>query len=83
MKPHDLPLTPRPRQRLGPGLYLTGNQLELDCPELLRHFGFPDTPENRDLMVREAIKLTRRLYPGVPQYVTTDEQPLPTRVGEG
>jgi hypothetical protein len=55
---------------LGPGLYLdAGNNLHVDTPELLEYFGYADTPENRDVCTREAMRALRRLYPSVPQHV--------------
>jgi hypothetical protein len=40
-------------KKVGPGMYLPDDcQLELDIPELLRHFGYVDTEENRDTCLR-------------------------------
>jgi hypothetical protein len=57
-------------ERVAPGLYLTpDNTLHLDVVELLEHFGYADTPANRDTVVDVAREVLARQYPGVPQSV--------------
>lgn len=54
---------PTPTRRIGPGLYLTGETLEIDVPELLAHLGWADTPENRDAATAAAADLLAERYP--------------------
>lgn len=57
-------------RNVAPGLYLDeGNNLHIDVPELLAHFGYDDTPENRDVLTREALRAFRQIYPNVPAHV--------------
>lgn len=54
-------------KKVGPGLYLDErNALHLDVPELLAHFGYVDTPENRDVVTKAAARVFHELYPTVP-----------------
>lgn len=57
----------RPLERIGPGLYRgADNTLHLDVPALLAHWGYADTPANRDTVVTAARDCFARIYPGVP-----------------
>jgi len=58
---------------VGPGLYLVGNRLEIDCLELLEHFGYADTPENRERCLQEAMIAVRKRWPHARQRVITRE----------
>lgn len=59
-------------RKVAPGLYIAEGDgrtdLHVDIPELLEHFGYADTPENRDVCTREAMKVFARLYPDVPRH---------------
>lgn len=47
-------------KRLAPGLYLDADgQAHLMIPELLDHFGYADTPENRDVCTKAALQVAR------------------------
>jgi hypothetical protein len=56
-------------KNLPPGFYHVGDELRLGVPELLRHFGYPDTPENGETLTRAAKRLFREWWPDVEQRV--------------
>jgi len=57
-------------KQVGPGLYLDErNNLHVDVPELLDHFGYVDTPENRDVCTKAALDAFGRIYPNVRAHV--------------
>ena len=56
-------------ERVGPGLYLDGDELHVNVPELLSFAGILDTEENRDIAVKAAVKAAKETYPGVPVHV--------------
>lgn len=63
-------------EKLGPGIYrVDGAELHLDTPELLRHFGYPDTPANRDMCAGVAAETLRQRYPNVPGVITREGEP--------
>ena len=58
-------------ERIAPGVYIEergpdGRVLHLDVPALLTHFGYGDTPTNRETLVRVAAKVFRERYPTAP-----------------
>ena len=54
-------------EKLSPGLYVTKDgQVHLMIPELLDHFGYADTPENREVATAAALEAWRRAYPNTP-----------------
>jgi len=51
--------------RIVPGLFrdpITGT-VHVDIPELLEHFGYQDTPENRDVCTKAALAVCQERYP--------------------
>ncbi len=53
-----------PMTRLGPGLYRdTRGAIHADVPELLAYFGYADTPHNREVAARVALRAFRQLFP--------------------
>lgn len=46
-------------KKIGAGLYMEGDQLHVDIPEMLKELGFEDTEENRDLCMEVAEKALR------------------------
>jgi len=54
-------------ERIGPGLY-TDDQggLHIVVKEILEAYGYPDTEENRDMLVEETQEVVAELYPGTP-----------------
>lgn len=47
------------RKQLLPGVYISGEELDVDCAELCVYFGWPPTPENLDRAgetVRDALR---------------------------
>ena len=55
-----------PMKKLAPGLYIDAKgQGHLMVPELLDHFGYADTPENRDVATKAAVTAFQELYPDI------------------
>lgn len=53
--------------KVAPGLYVDANQqAHLMIPELLDHYGYADTPANRDVAVRAALTAWQEAFPGIP-----------------
>jgi hypothetical protein len=45
-------------EKIAPGIYIDDDQeMHIDVPELLAAHGFPDTPANRQAVVRAAVKV--------------------------
>lgn len=63
------------KRKLGPGLYVNENrnELEVDAPELLKHFGLPDTPANRDMVTAQAAKAMAQVFPSAQREVRTSD----------
>jgi hypothetical protein len=54
-------------RKVAPGLYLDAqNEAHLMIPELLDHYGYADTPANRDVATRTALEAWALAFPGVP-----------------
>ena len=48
----------------GPGVWLdTEDQLHIDPSPILRHLGWPDTEENREVVIEEAKNIFRKAMP--------------------
>jgi len=57
-------------KKIGPGCYANQeNQLHVSIPELLEHFGWPDTEENRDRMEKLVSEVFSEIAPMTPQQV--------------
>jgi hypothetical protein len=50
-------------KKLAPGIYHDGATVRISVPELLEHFGFADTPENREECAASAERAWRRVFP--------------------
>jgi len=51
--------------RVVPGIFrdVVTNTAHVDIPELLEHFGYADTPENRDVCTKAAMAVCQEKYP--------------------
>lgn len=47
------------------------NSLHFDTPELLAHLGLPDTPENRDIVTEQAMRVAAEEFPNASRAMLT------------
>lgn len=80
IKTHD-PQPPKHRakhggQKIAPGMYLKDGQVDVYTEELLAHFGWADTEENRDLVTMAAQDLIGQFFkiPQSERHVTHGHQ---------
>ncbi len=60
-------------RKLAPGLYVDAhNHAHVMIPELLDHFGYADTPENRDVCTKAAVEVCQRVFPGIKAQVVDE-----------
>jgi hypothetical protein len=52
-------------ERIAPGVYVIDGALHLNLKEMLEANGYPDTPENREVLTRAAHDVTRQHWPDV------------------
>jgi hypothetical protein len=67
-------------EKVAPGIYhdRRTNSLHFDAPELLAHFGLPDTPANRDLVTEQAMRVAAEEFPNASRSVLTAHDNDPT-----
>ncbi|MBW7998381.1 MAG: hypothetical protein FVQ81_17775 [Candidatus Glassbacteria bacterium] len=58
---------------IGKGIYKVGKEIHFDIPEILKAFGYEDTPKNRDICTELAGKAAKQVFPNVPQSVVKEE----------